>query len=237
MASDAKALTPAPRAQIRAVTFDVGGTLIEPWPSVGHVYAEVAARHGLKAFSPEQLNARFKDAWRSRERFDYTRQDWAELMDEVFGSPVATAAEGSFFAELYERFAQPDAWHVFDDVVPTLDALASRGIRLGVISNWDERLRGLLSRLNLDRHFEALAISCEVGFPKPSRAIFQQAAADLDLRASAILHVGDSLELDVEGAKAAGFHALQIHRTIRAAPNKDLHSLAELPARIDELQS
>ena len=237
MASDAKALTPAPRVQIKAVTFDVGGTLIEPWPSVGHVYAEVAARHGLKAFSPEQLNARFKDAWRSRERFDYTRQDWAELVDEVFGSPIATAPGGLFFAELYERFAQPDAWHVFDDVVPTLDALASRGIRLAVISNWDERLRGLLSRLNLDRYFEALAISCEVGFPKPSRAIFQQAAADLDLRAGAILHVGDSFELDVEGAKAAGFHALQIHRTTRTAPNKDLHSLAELPARIDELQS
>src|SRR5882724_3813450 len=183
MASDAKALTPRARAQIRAVTFDVGGTLIEPWPSVGHVYAEVAARHGLKNLSPEQINAHFKEAWRSRGRFDYTRQDWAELVDEVFGSPVATAAGGSFFAELYERFAQPDAWRVFDDVVPTLDALASRGIRLAVISNWDERLRGLLSRLNLDRYFEVLAISCEVGFPKPSRAIFQQAAADLDLRA------------------------------------------------------
>jgi putative hydrolase of the HAD superfamily len=237
MASDAKALTPAPRAQIKAVTFDVGGTLIEPWPSVGHVYAEVAARHGLKTFFPEQLNARFKEAWKSRGRFDYTRQDWAELVDEVFGSPVATATGGSFFAELYERFAQSDAWRVFDDVAPTLDALASRGIRLAVISNWDERLRGLLSRLNLDRYFEALAISCEVGFPKPSRAIFQQAAADLDLRAGAILHVGDSLEMDIEGAKAAGFHALQIHRAAGATPNKDLHSLAELPARIDELQS
>jgi len=237
MASDAKALTPAPRVQIKAVTFDVGGTLIEPWPSVGHVYAEVAARHGLKAFSPEQLNVRFKDAWRNRGRFDYTRQDWAELVDEVFGNPVATAPGGSFFAELYERFAQPDAWHVFDDVVPTLDALASRGIRLAVISNWDERLRGLLSRLNLERYFEALAISCEVGFPKPSRAIFQQAAADLDLRAGAILHIGDSFELDVEGAKAAGFHASQIHREAKEVSGKDLHSLAELPARIDQLQS
>ena len=237
MASDAKALTPAPRVQIKAVTFDVGGTLIEPWPSVGHVYAEVAARHGLKKVSPEQINSRFKDAWRSRGRFDYTRQDWAELVDEVFGNPVATAAGGSFFAELYERFAQPDAWHVFDDVEPVLQALASRGIRLGVISNWDERLRGLLRRLKLDRYFDSFAISCEVGFPKPSRVIFQKAAAELDLRADAILHVGDSLEMDIEGAKAAGFHALQIHRTTGAAPNKDLHSLAELPARIDELQS
>jgi putative hydrolase of the HAD superfamily len=234
MASGAKALTPALRAHIKAVTFDVGGTLIEPWPSVGHVYAEVAARHGLKAFSPEQLNARFKTAWRNRERFNYAREDWAELVDDVFGDPVATAPGSAFFDELYQRFAQPDAWHVFDDVVPALDALAARGIRLAVISNWDERLRGLLSRLNLERYFEVLAISCEVGFPKPSRAIFQQAAADLDLRAGAILHVGDSFEMDIEGAKAAGFHALQIHRTAGEQPNNGLHSLADLPARIDD---
>lgn len=237
MASDAKALTPAPRAQIKAVTFDVGGTLIEPWPSVGHVYAEVAARHGLKNLSPEQINSRFKAAWRAREHFDYTRQDWAHLVDEVFGEPIATAPGGMFFADLYERFANPEAWRIFEDVEPTLNALASRGIRLAVISNWDERLRGLLRRLNLDRYFEAFAISCEVGFTKPSRFIFQQAAVDLDLRAGAILHVGDSFELDIEGAKAAGFHALQIHRAAKGASNKDLHSLAELPVRMNELPS
>ena len=33
---------------VKAVTFDVGGTLIEPWPSVGHAYAEVAQRHGVE---------------------------------------------------------------------------------------------------------------------------------------------------------------------------------------------
>jgi putative hydrolase of the HAD superfamily len=115
--------------------------------------------------------------------------------------------------------------------------LAARGIRLAVISNWDERLRGLLRRLKLDRYFEAFAISCEVGFPKPARAIFQRAAADLDLWPSNILHIGDSLELDIEGANAAGFHALQIQRAAKSVATKHLHSLAELPARIDELQS
>src|ERR1041385_3439162 len=129
--------------KIQAVTFDVGGTLIEPWPSVGHVYAEVASRHGLKTFSAEQLNARFKTAWRARQGFGHMRIEWRELVNEVFGGSDSQSPEENFFAELYERFAQPDAWHVFDDVLPTLDALASRQIKLAVISNWDERLRGL----------------------------------------------------------------------------------------------
>ena len=222
--------------QIKAVTFDVGGTLIEPWPSVGHVYAEVAARHGLKTFSAEQLNARFKQAWRARKNFGYSRNDWEELVTEVFG-PDSKPSSETFFGELYDRFAQPDAWHLFEDVVPALDALASREIKLAVISNWDERLRGLLQALKLDRYFEAFAISCEVGFPKPSPVIFEHAAAKLGLSVGSILHIGDSLEMDIDGARAAGFQAMQIHRRAVALANNGIHSLAGLPAKIAKLQS
>ncbi len=222
--------------QIKAITFDVGGTLLEPWPSVGHVYAEVAARHGLKTFSADQLNARFKQAWRVQKNFGYSRNDWAEMVNEVFG-PDSKPPSKTFFAELYDRFAQPDAWHLFDDVLPTLDALASREIKLAVISNWDERLRGLLRALKLDRYFKAFAISCEVGFPKPSPVIFEHAASRLGLSPISILHVGDNMELDIEGAKAAGLHALQIHRQPGTPAGDGMQSLAELPARIEKPQS
>ena len=221
--------------QIKAVTFDVGGTLIEPWPSVGDVYAEVAARHGLKTFSPERLNGRFKTAWKARKSFEYSRQDWAALVDEVFDIPRSNPPSANFFPELYERFAEPGAWRVFDDVLPTLDGLRDQGIRLGIISNWDERLRGLLRKLKLDSYFETFAISCEVGFPKPSRVIFQYAASSLDLWPDAILHVGDSFEMDVEGAKAAGFHALKIERADEPLKNNMVRSLAELPAKLATL--
>ncbi len=227
-----QALNDAHLMQIKGVTFDVGGTLIEPWPSVGDVYAEVAAHHGLKTFSPEQLNVRFKTAWKARKSFEYSRQDWADLVDEVFDIPCSDPSSVDFFSELYERFAEPDAWRVFDDVRPSLDALRSQGIRLAVISNWDERLRGLLHKLQLDSYFESFAISCEVGFTKPSRVIFRHAAAEMDLWPVAILHVGDSFEMDVQGAKAAGFHALQIERSAPSAQPGCIQSLAELPAKL-----
>jgi len=215
--------------QIKAVTFDVGGTLLEPWPSVGHVYAEVAARHGLKNFSPEQLNARFKTAWRARQTFRHSRNEWNELVTEVFGGSTPPG----FFAELYDRFAEPEAWHLYDDVLPALDLLASRQIKLAIISNWDERLRPLLHKLKLDRYFETFAISWEVGFPKPSRVIFDHAANALNVPAASILHVGDSPEMDVAGATGAGFHAVQIHRG-RAASKTGISSLGELAAIIDK---
>jgi putative hydrolase of the HAD superfamily len=209
--------------QIQAVTFDVGGTLIEPWPSVGHVYAEVAARHGLKNFSPDQLNARFKTAWRARQTFGHSRNEWDELVTEVFGGATPT----EFFAELYDRFAEPDAWHIYEDVLPALDQLASRKIKLAIISNWDERLRPLLRKLELDQYFATFSISLEVGFPKPSPIIFEHAAKALGLPASSILHVGDSREMDIAGAIAAGFQAIQIHRG-QSSSETGIRSLAEL---------
>jgi putative hydrolase of the HAD superfamily len=218
--------------QIQAVTFDVGGTLIEPWPSVGHVYAEVAARHGLKSFSPDQLNARFKTAWRVRQTFHHSRNEWNELVTEVFGGSTPPG----FFAELYDRFAEPDAWHIYDDVLPALDLLASREIKLAIISNWDERLRPLLRKLKLEHYFKNFSISLEIGFPKPSPIIFKHAAKALGLPANSILHVGDSSEMDIAGASAAGFQSIQINRS-RASAGSSIQSLIELAAVIEKLQT
>lgn len=212
-------------AAIQAVSFDVGGTLIEPWPSVGHIYAEVAAKHGFAELAPETLNAAFKNAWKSCKNFDYTRGGWELLVQQTFGGLVPTVP---FFPELYERFTEANAWRVFDDVLPALETLASEQVRLIVISNWDERLRQLLLRLRLHSYFETLVISCEVGFPKPSPVIFEHAAAKLGLPPSAILHVGDSAEMDLRGACAAGFQAVHLRRGAENLQSSGIASLAEL---------
>src|SRR6059058_1740055 len=90
--------------KIQAVTFDVGGTLIRPWPSVGHVYADVAGRHGVKNLSPETLNRNFAAAWRARRNFQHTREDWARLVDQVFRGICQPPPSRTFFPSIYERF-------------------------------------------------------------------------------------------------------------------------------------
>src|SRR5438132_1564682 len=112
--------------KIQAVTFDAGGTLIQPWPSVGHVYAEVAARHGLKNISPENLNKNFAAAWRAKKNFQHTRQDWAGLVDQTFGGLCEPPPSRTFFPAIYERFAEAEVWRIYDDVLPALEALASK---------------------------------------------------------------------------------------------------------------
>jgi putative hydrolase of the HAD superfamily len=190
-------------AEIKAVTFDVGGTLIEPWPSVGHVYAEVAESHGYH-FAPDELNARFRTAWKAKQNFRHSRADWAGLVRATFGTPECD----KFFPELYERFASAKVWRVFDDVRPALLRLKNQGLKLGIISNWDERLRPLLDQLELTAFFDAISISSEAGHCKPSPEIFRKALQLLSLPGAEVLHVGDSETEDVEGAHQAGLQAV-----------------------------
>jgi dihydrofolate synthase/folylpolyglutamate synthase len=213
---------------IRAVTFDVGGTLIEPWPSVGHVYAQAAQRAGVD-ISPDILNQRFAAAWQARKNFRYSLSDWKELVDQTFEGLIPAPVVTEFFSELYHQFARAEAWRIYDDVVPCLEHLRNHGCKLGIISNWDERLRPLLEALDLTPYFDAIVISSEVGCHKPDPAIFRAAARELATSPAAILHLGDSTREDYEGAKAAGLQSILLTRPLQSLTNLILQNKKSSP--------
>jgi putative hydrolase of the HAD superfamily len=214
---------------IRAITFDVGGTLIEPWPSVGHVYAEVAARFGVEGIAPETLTANFIRAWKAQPGFDYAQESWFAIVRETFGEHAAKLPP-EYFPAVFHRFADADVWRIYDDVFPTLEHLAGRGLKLGIISNWDDRLRPLLASLNLTRHFSSPVISCEVGATKPDARLFAQAAHELGVTPGEMLHVGDSLAMDVVGAEGIGATGRQVVRGRPLTDARQIGSLTELCA-------
>ena len=212
----------------KAITFDVGGTLIEPWPSVGEVYAEVATQHGASNLDVTVLNRRFASAWKAHPKFNYMIEDWSAIVDQTFAGLITEKPSKTFFPDLYQRFAQANAWRIYDEVPQTLTTLKGQGIRLGIVSNWDDRLRPLLNSLGLAGHFETIAVSCEVGASKPSPKPFEVAVKAFNLAPSEILHVGDSFEMDVAGARGAGLQAIQIVRGNQPASPGQIRSLHEL---------
>src|SRR5262249_51276976 len=125
------------------------------------------------------------------------------------------------------------AWKVFDDAFPTLDRLATHGLKLGVISNWDERLRPLLAELKLSEYFQAIVVYNEVGFPKPSPVIFEVAAEELGLAPNTILHVGDNAARDLDGARSAGFHGFWLKRRGAIERADQIRSLSEINLPIE----
>jgi putative hydrolase of the HAD superfamily len=174
----------------------------------------------LPDISTDSLNRQFAAAWKNLNVFNYTRSEWHALVNQTFLGLSQTPVSENFFSDLYRRFEQVEAWRVFDDVLPALEFLNSRGLKLGIISNWDERLRPLLHNLNLDRLFQAIIVSCEAGACKPSPLIFQHASQALRVQPGEILHIGDSPAMDVAGATSAGFRALLLCRQKTPRPGQ-----------------
>jgi putative hydrolase of the HAD superfamily len=221
-------------ARIRAVTFDVGGTLIEPWPSVGHAYAEIAAQFQMMGVDPAALNGEFLRVWQARRRFDYSREAWRQLVDQTFAPLSREPLSDACFDAIYGHFSRKAAWRIFGDVLPALAHLRSHGVQCGLISNWDERLRPLLDELDLTRQFEVIGISCEAGYAKPAPEIFAQVARSFSLPAHSILHVGDSASEDFAGAQAAGMQAILLDRADVRPGERAISSLSALVGLLEQ---
>lgn len=208
---------------IEAIFFDVGGTLVEVSPSVGHVYAGECARRGA-VVDPERIQQAFDTAWvslsagvppgvdRYRMLPGGEREWWERVATAAFdlcGVPVEARPP---VESLRDVFARADAWRVYPEVRGTLERLSRRGHRLGVISNWDSRLPRLLASLELDTHFEAVVYSAAAGFEKPHPEIFAAALSHLGVEPSRAAHIGDRLDEDYAGARGAGLRAVLLSR-------------------------
>jgi len=218
---------------VESVVFDVGGTLIDPVSSVGEIYASVASEHGWTGLDAKRLDVQFHDAWKSKEEFHYRLEDWEEIVIQSFAGVLEPSACSDIFPTLYRRFEDSSNWLVHEDVVPTLDALAGRGFRLGIISNWDQRLKPLLRALRLERFFEWIFVSCDIGFEKPSSVIFEYALSKMGLPSERIIYVGDQRDVDVLGARQVGMHSKLIDRKSQGGSDA-LKRLIELEAFITE---
>ncbi len=217
----------------QAVTLDVGGTLITPWPSVGTVYADVANQKGHGPFDPDQLDRGFQRAWATKKEFQYTEAHWQALVRDTFSGHLPPDAVDALFPAIYQRFEDPDVWRIHEDVLPTLDELAGRGFRLAVISNWDSRLLPLLERLKLLSFFETATVSIDIGFTKPSPVLFEHTLKRLGLPASAVVHVGDSPREDIDGAESAGITGILLRRKGSPTPNA-IRKLTDLSQILQE---
>jgi len=229
----------------RTVLFDVGGTLIGPRLSFGETYARVLARHGL-SYPPAAFEAALRAEWDEINRAIPAGEDryshfpdgesgfWLRVVRGTLGRvtarPVPDGLPGSVLDALRDAFRDRDAWVVFDDVVPTLEALRAQGVRLGVVSNWDSRLPAVLERLELAPYFDAVTVSSVVGVEKPDPRIFHRALRELGATVDSTFHVGDLPETDLEGARAAGLVGVLVDRSGRLDPSLDaLPDLRSLP--------
>jgi putative hydrolase of the HAD superfamily len=193
---------------IRALAFDAVGTLIHPEPPAAVVYTEAGRRFG-SSLTLAAVTERFAIGFRRQEEIDRIagfRTDqprelarWRAVVAEVLDD---VADPERCFNYLYEHFARPSSWRTTKDSESTIASLATRGYRIGIASNFDERLAAVLAPGELSRW--PLVISAAVGWRKPAVAFFTSVCRALRAESRAVLYVGNEAETDYFGARAAG---------------------------------
>jgi putative hydrolase of the HAD superfamily len=222
----------------RVVTLDALGTLVELDRPVARLVAELRAR-GVRVGEAQAAAALGEEIAFYRAHHDSAadaaslallRDRCAEVLRgalEQAGAGVGALAP----AQLREALLAALRFRAFADVPAALAELRAAGHRLIVVSNWDVSLHEMLRATALDRLVDGAISSAEAGERKPAPGIFhravQLAAAPHAERPA--LHVGDSLELDVEGALGAGLRAVLVVRAGAAgAVAQDVPVLATL---------
>lgn len=205
-----------------AVFFDVGNTLLYPYPSVSEVVRQVLAEeghvHDLTAIDSLMplVDAFYEDRYREDDTFwtseDETSAVWVGMYSLLCRKlDLAIDAERVAF-RVYEQFGDASRWRAYDDVRPAFERLSARGVGIGLISNWDGRLARLMEGLGLCDLVGTVVSSAEVGLHKPDPRIFELACARLGVAPERAAHVGDHEYADVLGARAVGMRPVLIDR-------------------------
>jgi phosphoglycolate phosphatase len=217
-----------PPNPIRAVLFDLDGTLVDSAEDLRHALNLLLSDEGLRALSTEEVKGMIGDG----------------VLKLVERALAATGADPSKAPALLPRFLSfyegNAAAHTraYPDAVEALQALAAAGLRVAVVTNkpYAATLE-ILEALGLARFFGAVVGGDTLPQRKPDPAPLLLAAERLGVRPDESLMVGDNHH-DVRAARAAGMRVFAVTYGYSHVPHAELgadrliQNLAEVPRLI-----
>ena len=180
--------------------------------------AELWESTAAEAADPRFAGAPGRTAYRRSRVVRLLREAGHVAAAEISADPQAVDQ----FYDLYLR-AYETEWVPFPDAIPALRRLRGSGYRLAVLTNGPERRqRRKLRTIGAEPLVEALFTSEGIGGRKPDPRTYRAACRGLGVRPEQALHVGDDVELDLQGALRAGLPAIHLDRTGAPARRADV---------------
>lgn len=221
--------------ELSAVLFDVDFTLCRPGPELSpDRYARIAARHGITLDVGRYDEAREAAVLNLKRHPELLHDDtiWHHFTEEIFigmGGPEEIASECA--TEIEQGWEVSENFELFEDALPVLEELRAARLRIGLVSNGIRDLNEFVVHHRLD--VDVAVGSRAHGRVKPHPTIFQAVLEQLGAAPAESVMVGDSLEEDVEGARALGMRAILLDREDRHPDVEErLTDLYGLPAAL-----
>lgn len=218
-----------------AVLFDVDFTIAKPGPDLGpEGYRRLGARFGLELDPAryDEARAAAVGTLKRHPELDHDEEIWVAFTTEIVrhmggeGDRLRACA-----IEMVAAWEHAQNFELFDDVVPVLDDLHRRGLRLGLVSNTSRDLERFVAHHGLA--VDAYVSSGRFGKTKPHPSIFRHVLGALGVDPASAAMVGDSPDDDIEGARALGMRAFLLDRDGRYPDAEGrLDDLRALPAAL-----
>jgi putative hydrolase of the HAD superfamily len=222
-------------AALRAVLFDVDFTLAKPGPELmPEGYVRCGERYGLTLDATRYESARdgALAALKRHPELDHDEEIWVAFTERIvrgMGGDAETAHDVA--VELTSRWALHENFELYEDVLPVLEELRAAGLKLGLVSNSARDVREFARHHALE--IDAGISSFHHGKTKPHASIFRAVLDLLDVEPREAAMVGDTLEDDIEGARALGMQAVLVDRLgLGTAYEPRLDDLYALPAAL-----
>jgi len=127
----------------------------------------------------------------------------------------------------------------------TLERVREAGYAIGLVSNTfmiSQAMDEDLTRAGVIDYFQARVYSCDVGYAKPSRQVFEVAVSRLGVPAARIMFVGDLINVDIKGAKRLGMATVLITPDGRIPPGRHrpdhiIRRITEVPALLPKCRA
>ena len=220
---------------LRAVLFDVDFTIAKPGPDLGpEGYRQLGERFGLD-LDPERYAEARAHAVGTVERhpeLDHDEEVWVLFTEQIIrGMGGNTDRAYECAVEMTRAWEHAHNFEIFEDVLPTLAELRAHGLKIGLVSNTGRNLDEFVAHHGLQ--VDAAVSSGAHGKTKPHPTIFLSALKRLEVKPADAVMIGDSIEDDVEGAKAVGMRGFLLDRENRYPEVEEkLTDLRALPAAL-----
>jgi putative hydrolase of the HAD superfamily len=209
---------PRSSASKRAVLLDALGTLVELEPPAPFLVAELSRRWQVEITAAE-AEAAFAAEIAYYKAHHLEGRDPASLANlrhrcaAILQAALPPAARARLDPEkLLPAMLDSLHFRAYPEVAGWLAVLRAAGLKLAVVSNWDVSLAEVLERVGLARLLDCVVTSAEAGAAKPDPAVFRLALERLGLEPAEAIHLGDTPDLDLAGAAAAGVEAVLVSR-------------------------
>jgi putative hydrolase of the HAD superfamily len=221
--------------QLKAVLFDVDFTIAKPGPDLGpEGYQRLGKRFELE-LEPSRYDDARRHAVETLERhpeLDHDEEVWVLFTEQIIRGMGGNSNRAYECAvEMTRAWEHAHNFDIYEDVLPTLAGLRAYDLKLGLVSNTGRDLKEFIRHHGLD--VDAAVSSGAHGKTKPHPTIFRAALERLQVEAAEAVMIGDSVDDDVEGAKAIGMRGLLLDRENRYPEIEEkLDDLRGLPAAL-----